>query len=687
MWMPKGYRSPVLPAFWCATLVSAMAFGQNPPSIPLPRQPVEAAAAGQPAWINQPVVVNTFESVEKERLRLSEELAKMERDDADFREDVAKLQAKLAGLSLGMAPSSLPSEYRSFLSAKAGDIAQSDAYYALLKSCLNELTPNSPYQARLRGDSSSPLAASAKLEKLSEYREDDDICRAIQGHIASLSGGRVDDRRRLVEISKRLADLAKERSRLEWNLRMANGYSPLSGEARATEDERQYIRDQIAEVDNQVKELEAEKKGMSHLVTAAVRKLQFQQFIVELAVQQRYLHSLIACGFYRNSFKGGDLAISQDAYPKGRSPNSQQSGEDQIAAPASRREAGDSVSPSAPVAGLPQTAPGNIPPTAELPVISTISGLESFLLNRIRDAIKDREAMDSMLAEGQLSAAESLLRKMILTAKYQPELQTLPHEERQRIQQFSQNIRGLSDALNANDYAEISRLAVELEKNCSDAGTADLKVFAAEHPRKALHWANQADLAMKTGDHKTAVSLMEAAVRRAPLDPSVAEKIESLRKNSLEKNSVAEDLREVVRRQNYQEAFERMNEFLPLAASGDDPELKSKYEALLALEKSLRATFEKCDELERRGNHTEEWIALDTLNPAVAEDPRVNLRKSKLSGKCPRFVANYSSAVECESSGKRALALAWYLSALPDAPGNEQLQAKVTDLGNQLLKD
>lgn len=645
---------------------------------------------GQPAIMNQPVVVNTFESVETERLRLAEEMAKMERDEAEFREQVAKLQAKLAGLSLaGMTPASMPSDYRSFISANAGDIKRSEAYYALLKSLLNELTPESPYRARMPDDTSNPLKASEKLGKLSQYQEDDDICRAIRGHIASLSGGRVDDLRRQVEIGQALTRLAGERRRLEWNLQMANGVNPLTGEQRATEDQRAYIRDQIAGVTKEVGALEDEKKSLSHLVTAAIRKLQFQQFIIELAAQQRYIHSLIACGFYRNSFKRGDLAISEEAYPANHSSRSQRSADaDQNPSPPDAKTSGDpETADRTPAAALPPGSPVGSLPATELPVISTITGLESFLLNRIRDAIKDREAMDNMLKEGQISAAESVLRKMMLTAKYQPELQTLPYPDRQKIQRFSQNVKKLSDALNARDYPEIARLSAEMEKDSTDAGTSDLKVFAAEHPRKALHWAKQAELALKTGDGKTAQSLIEAAVRRAPLDPAVAGKIESLQDDVVNGSKLSDDIQDIVRRQDYQAAFERMNEFVPLVANGDDPELKGKYEALLEREKSVRATLEKCDELERRGNHPEAWIALSTLDAAVADDSRVNLRKSKLAGKCPRFVSNYTNAVEREQSGKDALALAWYLSALSDAPGSEQLQAKATELGNRLLKN
>ena len=172
---------------------------------------------GSPSTIqNQPIVVPSFESVEMERLRLAEETSKGERDEVDFQKQVSMLQKKLAEASATtVLPESMPSDYRAFLSANSGDIERSNAYYAELKSILNELVPESPYHTRSAKDSSNPQRASEQLLKLSSYPEDDDICRSIRGHISALSGGRVDDNRRQTELGRELTTLQAERKRLE----------------------------------------------------------------------------------------------------------------------------------------------------------------------------------------------------------------------------------------------------------------------------------------------------------------------------------------------------------------------------------------------------------------------------------------------------------------------------------------
>ena len=644
-------------AFLTATFLfsGGFSFGQAP-SAPLPN----GAAGGGPI-MNQPVVVNTFENVEMERLRLADETAKLTDEERDFREQTAKLQLKLAETSLaGMTPASLPSDYRTFMSANAGDIQKSLAYYDLMKSVLNDLTPESPYRTRSSGDTSNPERASKKLLELSGYAEDDDICRTIRGHLSSLTGGRVDDKERVRQINREIDTLAAERKTKEWNLKMSYNVNSLTGKQSGTDDERRFLQDQIEDLKGQIATLENEKKSLSHLVTAEVRKLQFQQLIVELAAQQRYIHSLIASGFYRNSFKGGDLALSQQAYPAGSSGGSQKDA--------------DSKSPEGTGA------------TPKIPYISTITGLEAFLLNRIRDVAKDRQAIDNMLQEKQISAAESTLRKMVLTAKYQPELQTIPYSDRQRIQQFGQNIKKISDAVNSKDYPKIAELAEEIEKTSTDAGTSDLKAFAAEHPRKALHWAQQARLAMKVGDKKSSNTLMEAAIRRDPLNPKLERKIDDIQESALEDTESLEALKIIVKAQDHKAAFDRMGEFAALLGKGSNSELKVSYESLVEREKNLRASLEKCDAFERRSAYPEVWIALCDIDPASVADSRVTDRKAKVSGKCPRFISDYTSALELEKKGKRGQALAMYLSALDASPSNEILVGKVTELGKQILK-
>lgn len=616
--------------------------------------------------MNQPVVVSSFENVEMERLRLVEEAAKVEREDVAFREQIIKLQKKLASSSLAVAaPESIPTDYRSFLSMNEGNIEKSKQYYAVLKSILNDLTPESPYFIRTAGEVSNPRRAAANLLRLDAFEEDDGLGRTLRGHLAEFYGGRVDDGQRIAMIDQALAALAQEKKTLEWNLKSLYAVNPLTGGSRGTEADVKFRQEKIDEVKAKEEELKKERLSLNHVVTEVQRKLQFQQFIVELAFQQRYIHALIACGFYRGSPSRGDLSLNKSAYPSGRgkgAAGSRESSSDPFATP----------------------TPSSIP-TADVPIISTISGMESFLTNRIRDAMKDREAMENMLREKQISGAEGLLRKMVLTAKYQPELNTIPYSARQSIYGYGQEMRALADALSAKDYPQMEKLSARIEQTSADSGMKDIQLFAAEHPKKALYLTRQAELALKVGDRKSAQAMTDAAMQRAPLDPEVNAKIRDMQNSFLSNTKLSDELSKIVEAGDYQTAFNRVNEFGPLAASGNDRALKTRFEKLIDQEKSIRSTLEKCDAIEKRSSYPDAWLALCGVDQKLLEDPRLVRRKSSISGKCPRFIAAYTKATESEQTGADSLALAWYLSALSEAPGNADLVEKVNTLGAKVL--
>jgi len=247
-------------------------------------------------------------------------------------------------------------------------------------------------------------------------------------------------------------------------------------------------------------------------------------------------------------------------------------------------------------------------------------------------------------------------------------------------------LRQISDAVNAKDYDEILKLVDSIEANEPLAGMADLKSFANEHPRKALHWARQAELAMKAGDKKTMSSLMDVAIRRAPLNQEVAKKIQSIQENAQSNNDLLEELKRIVSAGDYRTSFERMNEFAPLSQSSNtDFKLKDAYEKLIESEKALRVAIEKTDSLENKGLMPEAWIELNALPQPNANDARVLERKNRISAECPKFIKAYHKATNYERENQPAKALAWYLNALVESPSNNAITSKVNLLGGGIL--
>jgi tetratricopeptide (TPR) repeat protein len=615
------------------------------------------------------VVVNSFESVEMEKLRMAKEVGKLEREEAEFKEGVIKLQKKLIDASAAAAtPATLPSDYTSFINAPSKDVARSKLYYGQLKEALNQLTPASPYLARTSGDTVSPIKAGEILKQMGDFEEDEGISRTILNQWSAKEGSVRDDAARMAQINNSIALLEKERDRLQWNYNQGTKVNPLTGEYRNSDKEQASLIEQTDRVKDQIAELVKEKGSFRNFVNTPLRKLEFQQFIVQLAAQERYIHALIACGFYRNVFPGGDMSLSEKAYPGGGSS----------AQGAPNGAGGNSSTPSVPTSAGSTASQG-------LPIISTITGMESFLLNRIRDAKTDRDSVENMLKTKQLSAADSLLRKMVSTAKYQPELQTFPYEERQVIQEYTKTIRQLMESVNSKDWPEIEKLCDKLELESTDVGAQDMRAFAKENRQKSLLWTKMAEVAMRGGDMQGAEALLDAARKRAPTDTQVSVAVSNTQDKTLTDEKLKEQLDQILKSADYVQAFERMGEFAPLVASTKDEKQKSAYAMLIDKEKSVKAALEKSASLQQMNASSDAWVELDRLPDPLNKDKRVLERKSVLATDCGQFISSYGKAKRFETSGKPTLAIAWYLQALTNAPSSTILKDKIKSLGDETL--
>ncbi|MDF1812724.1 MAG: hypothetical protein P1V20_10935 [Verrucomicrobiales bacterium] len=621
----------------------------------------------RPSITSGAVVVNSTAEVEMERMRIAEEVRKMERDEIRFKEQIILLQKKLATASgTAIAPKELTLEYRTFISANPDDIETSEKYYALLKSLLNDLVPKSPYKETSYNDATSdPRNAEEKLHNLSQFPEDDRICNTIKAQIAAVRSGAMSNHNRKIEIDARLAFLEKELKRLTGNFAVASEPSRITGRLNNSPATLALMAHEIKNTEAEIVQLRTEKMTRAKGGSKMLMKVQFQQLIVQLAMQQRYIHSLIACGFYR--LFTPDVGMMKEAY----------------VTPKEESGSGNNTEESDSAGGNSGTKKSNTAPA--LPVATTVTGLETILLNRLRDAMREREAIDNMLKANQLSDAERLLLKMTAVAKYQPELHTIPYEDRQRLLKQSGDIQRLSDALNSRDYEGMLKLVETIESNGSDVGMSDIKVFAKEHPRKALFWANQAELALEGGDHKAMQSLMEAAMRIAPLDKEVSAKIEDLQSSAISKKDTLDELKRVVKNGDYRTAFDRKDEFASLANSSDEGTLKADYEALIDLEAEVETALKTCDEFEDRSSYPDAWVALEECKDALNEDPRLLKRRLDVSAKCSEFVAAYTNAQEHEEKGATALALAWYLTARVEAPSTPKIKESIDQLSNKIL--
>ena len=245
-------------------------------------------------------------------------------------------------------------------------------------------------------------------------------------------------------------------------------------------------------------------------------------------------------------------------------------------------------------------------------------------------------------------------------------------------------MRHLSESLTSLDYEEITQLADELESLDNTVTMIDVRAFAEKYPIQARVWARQAEVLLKSNRVSDAEQMIEAALQIAPLDTVVQESIKNTQNDLLERVDLLEDLEEVIGAQDYREAHDRIEEFMPLAENGDDPDLKSELSQLLDLEKDVQTYLEKSEAMEDRGEYASAWLELVNVSDEVSEDDRFVSRRNKLGAQCREFAEGFYSAEDYEGRGKDAIALSWYLNLLEEAPGSEFLIERINSLSQRL---
>jgi len=625
-------------------------------------QPFSSQVIQTPSTIQAPI--QSFESVEIERLKMVKEASKVAAEETEFNAQVAKLHKKLLDASAAAyLPAYAASDYSTFINASSKEVSRSEQYYKKIQDILNQLTSKSPYLSRTSYDSVNPERAAHMLSELMEYGEDDGISRTILDQWSAKEGGQRDDYARIAQINKNIADLTDQEKKLEWNLRVGSKPNLINGQPISGTVERASLSEDIARLKVEIEALVAERSSVKDVVAIPLRKLEFQQFIVSLAAQERNVHALIACAVYRNVFLGGDMSISQKAYPSGADV-----------------QKGTPTIPTQGTMPMPENAAA---PT--MPVINTITGLEGFLLNRIHDAKVDRESLENMVSTKHLSAAESLLRKMVLTAKYQPELQTFSYENRQKIQNFSQTIRRISEALDSKNYPEVEAQCKMLEQQSSDVNIPDLKAFAKENNGKSLLWIKMAGVSAAAGDVASSESLLDAARRRSPNNKEVEVAISEVQEKISNAGQNMKQLEGVIKNGDYLQAFDRMNEFFPLVAVKGDASQKTQFNNLIDEEKTVRTTIEKSAALKKMNDPADAWMELEALEEPMKNDKRVLEKKSKLVTDAANFISAYEKAKQFASQGKNNLSLYYYLQAQSNAPNSEIIKDRINKSATQIL--
>jgi len=379
-------------------------------------------------------------------------------------------------------------------------------------------------------------------------------------------------------------------------------------------------------------------------LTEVQAKIEFQSILVQLFVQRRFHHVIIGSRFYRALFSDGDSRLSL--------PESSQN---------------------------PFNKGTGLPPT--------ISTLESFANEAMREVQTGVQAFHQLIQLGELRSASERLRDALLIGEFMPEIRTLPFERKRRILNFVQKGNQLLSAIEVKDYTAASNLLDGPQGLRAIAADFDATKPAAviDTARNAarLHLAKARNAAI-SGDKAGFESALKEAAVIWPNNPELAEVAAKAFTQGDQMAQTLLELDQLVAQKNFRRVADDAGRFLA-AAQGAPPEKQAQLKQILNDAKQIEAALMAAQEMERQGNAAGAWEAVDKMAVKFTEDPQLNQARSLYTIKAAEFVRNIQSAQTHEKRAELATSLAWFLKAQRLYPKSELAEDAIKRLKADLL--
>ncbi len=492
-------------------------------------------------------------------------------------------------------------------------------------------------------------AAFRLLPKASNYEIDARLCDSIADAVYSAWRSQ-DANERLARANDGLAD---ERKKIEWNTQMEAGEHGLDsrpgGKNKSVNDQwaknEQMKRDagmapyiqRLAEVNALLKANDLKKE-----VSAIQMKIEFQALIVQLFLQRRFQHVLMATRFYRAVFTDGDTALQVS------------------------KEAKDLFASSS-----------GMPPT--------VGTLDAAANEVIRDAHEGVEAYTFLLQQNELESATKRLAESFVTGEYLPELRTLPREKKRKALEFTQKTDQLISAIDVKDYALAEKDVHELEATAKDFDNS--KPMAAIETAKtvsAMHIAKAKNAAV-SGDRTTLEEELKAATEIWPRNPALAEVSGMIFSQADVQQKALLDFDQLLSQHNYRQIYDDKIRFI--AAAALDPTRRDQLKKVLDNMEVIEGAIIRATEIAKQGDSAGAWESVEKAFAQFPDDNKLNQVRADLTTEAADFVRTLRTAEQLEQKDQVGSSLAWYLKAQKIYPRSDYAQEGIDRLVKKILPE
>jgi hypothetical protein len=540
------------------------------------------------------------------------------------------------------------SKFEIYLATPEANGAEDQAYRDIIAQIVLLLAPT-------RKGGPDVSAAFALLPEAGAFRIDAGLCNTMANAVYDvwLAQRKVNNLRAANEA------MGKRRKQLEWNNEVALSNAEMSpqsgsgggakGGGAAGNAQKQTTAATVGRVSGYIKdmaEIEARKKlnetamGLSEVTS----KVQFQALILQMFLQRRFEHALIACRLYPHMFKDGDSVLQLDD---------------------------NSDMKKAFSAGL------GVPPT-----VSLIDSLASEAIRGVDEAIV---AFEQLVLRQDYQSASNRLMEAFAIGEYLPRVRRLPMSEKLKVLDYVRDGNQLVNALEMKDFTLAEEMVTKMRKNSKD--------FDFSKPQAAIETARAladmrltaAKAAILKGDQNTYATEMKGAAELWPTNPKLRGLSEMVGQNSDVQAQALLDLDRHLSQRAYRQIFNEQGRYL--AASINDPARQEQIKKVITDVTEVTMVVKMAEEQSKTGNAFGAWEAVERVYVRFPEDPEVTKMRSELSVKASEFVSAVEKAKQHEQRKQSGSALGWYLKARHMYPPSEYAKTGIDRVVNSLKDD
>jgi hypothetical protein len=428
--------------------------------------------------------------------------------------------------------------------------------------------------------------------------------------------------------------MSKRRKQLEWNNEVAMSNVELvapapangsKGGPAAGNAQKQDTASSIGRVSGYVKEMaeiEARKKlnetaiGLSEVSG----KIQFQALILQMFMQRRFEHALIACRLYPHMFKDGDSVLQLEDSSDLKKAFS---------------------------AGM------GVPPT--------VSMVDSFSSEAIRSVDEAVVAFDQLVMRQDYQSASNRLMEAFAVGEYLPRVRRLPMVQKLKVLDYVRDGNQLINALEMKDFSLAQELVTRMRSTSKD--------FDFSKPQAAIETATMvadmhlmnAKAAMLKEDQLAYASSMKSATEIWPTNPKLRSVSELMGQNIDIQTQSLQELDRLLSQRAFRQIFEQQGRYV--AAAINDPARQEQIRKVVSDVTEVTMVVKVAEEQSRSGNSFGAWEAVEKVYARFPEDPEVTKIRSDLSVKASEYVSAIEKAKQHEQRKQSGSALAWYLKA------------------------